>query len=416
MNSFVETSLRNFCSTRDIFGDQSAVYVHFEKKPEGKEKQYGFNSGIIFGHIVYRTEQNEVKVSVPLMLKNMISKPYCQDYILVQYSNEIYFYTRALPLFQQLGDLQKHLPKFYDSYIHSSLSTTDVILIYEDLKAKGFRDHERFSFLDLEHLTLMVRALGQFHSYSYFAKSQNPLEFSALGKWFNYAEAELIRTRPNYFQLFARIGLNRLRADPRYSSHIAKVEKIIENADALVLQVNTMERKEPMSVLCHGDFLRGNVMFRYENSQLVDMKMIDMATCRIASPVVDLSLVLYLNADQQTRSQHWDHLIDAYYEGLHQVFGGIGVPSRESILKEFTTKALYGYLIASHFLPSLIEMDRGIISSFLDYLPSEFIGRPQSEIPESVFKDTIKRWCNEGGAEAEALADILRDMIDRRFI
>lgn len=37
MNSFVETSLRNFCSTRDIFGDQSAVYVHFEKKPEGKE-------------------------------------------------------------------------------------------------------------------------------------------------------------------------------------------------------------------------------------------------------------------------------------------------------------------------------------------------------------------------------------------
>ncbi|KAK7579993.1 hypothetical protein V9T40_000622 [Parthenolecanium corni] len=413
MNSFIETSLKNFCATHDIFGETS-VFVHFEGKPESEEAENGFNSRIIFGHIVYRTEKNEEKVSSPLMLKIMPTKSNYKDYVLLQYVNEIFFYARALPIFQQLGNTQVLMPKCYDSYFHFGQRTSEIVLMYEDLKAQGFRNHERFSFLDLEHLTLMVRALGQFHSYSYCAKSQNPLEFSALEKWFNYAEAELIRTRPNYFQLFAQIGLNRLRADPRYSSHIAKVEKILENADALVLQVNTMEREEPMSVLCHGDFLRGNVMFRYENNQPVDVKLIDMATCRIASPVIDLSLVLYLNADQQTRSQHWDHLIDAYYEGLHQVFGGIGVPSKENILKEFTTKAVYGYLIASHFLPSMIEMDRGIKSFFCYHTPAEYDDLPPSEIPENIFKDMMKRWCKE--EEAETLANILRDMIDRHFI
>lgn len=369
----------------------------------------------MFGQIVYRTQKNEEKVSVPLMLKNMPPNHPYKEYVLVQYFNEIFFYTRALPFFQQLCDLEVLLPKFYDSYVHSSPQSTDIILIHEDLKIQGFRNHERFSFLDLDHLTLMLRRLGQFHSYSYLAKSKYPQEFVSLGHWFKYAEAEIIRKRPNYFHLFAQIGLQRLRQDPRYISHIAKIEKVLDNADSLVLQVNAMEQEESSSVLCHGDYLRGNVMFRYENGQLVDMKLIDMATCRIASPVIDLSLVLYLNADQQTRSQHWDHLIDAYYQGLYQGSGGIGVPSKESILKEFTTKAVYGYLIASHFLPCAIRRDRvGTFHYYFDYAPTEYAGLSPNEIPELVFKDMIKKWCSEEGAEA--LADILRDMVDRNFI
>lgn len=338
-----------------------------------------------------------------------------KDFTLVQFFNEIIFYTRTQPVFQKLNSLKMLLPTFYDSFVHSNDQSTKIVLIYEDLRAQGFRTHKRYSFLDLDHLTLMLHKLGQFHSYSYAAKCRNPKEFYTLGNWFQYAEREMIQSMPNYFRLFGEIGVQRLRQDPHYNSRMAKIEEVLQNAEEFILQVNTMKPEEPMAVLVHGDYLRGNVMFRYENNQLIDMKMIDMATCRMASPVIDLSLVLYLNADQQTRSQCWNKLIDTYYEGLCQLFGGLGVPSKENILKEFTYKALYGYFIASHFLQCLIEMDRGNRAWGLDeFLPAEYATLSLGEVPENIFKNCVTRMCSEDCAEA--MADILRDMIDRNFI
>ncbi|KAK7574007.1 hypothetical protein V9T40_011198 [Parthenolecanium corni] len=373
----------------------------------------GWNSEMIYGQIVYRTENNEEKVSAPLALKTM---PYYNDSTLMQFFNEIFFYTRTQPFFQKLSSVKTLLPTFYDSFVHSNDQTTKIILIWENLKAQGFRNHKRHSFLELDHLILMLHKLGQFHSYSYVTKHRNPKKFYTLGKWFQYAEREQIENVPNYFRLVGEIGVQRLRQDPRYSSRMTKVEEVLEKAGEFMLQVNTMKpADEPMSVLVHGDYLRGNVMFRYENSQLVDLKMIDMATCRIASPVIDLSLVLYLNADQQTRSQHWNRLIDAYYEGLCQLFGGLGVPSKESILKEFTYNTLYGYFIASHCLISLIEFDRGNKEWDLrDFLPTEYARISLGQIPENIMRDSINQMCSEDSAEV--MADILRDMIDRNFI
>ncbi|MBO8695574.1 phosphotransferase, partial [Staphylococcus aureus] len=58
----------------------------------------------------------------------------------------------------------------------------------------------------------------------------------------------------------------------------------------------------PMSVLCHGDFNRNNLLFRYDDGgRPVDALAYDMATMRYGSPVLDLSFFLYMNADRQTR-------------------------------------------------------------------------------------------------------------------
>lgn len=379
------------------------------------KKVDGLNSEIKFGHIVYRNQAkaNEERISASFALKTKPTISLLEDFVIAQFFNEITFHVRALPFLQQQGDVQPLLAKFYDSFVRSSAQGTEFVLIFEDLKSQGFRMHERHSFLDVDHLLLMLNRLGRFHSYSYRAKGQDLKGFQALGRWFHDAQGELAHRWPNFMDSHGLRGLKPLRHDPRYSSQLATIEKYLQNSGDFIRQWNTSEQDQPMSVLCHGDYLRGNIMFRYENGRPVEQKMIDLATPRLASPAIDLGGVLYLNADQQTRNQHWDRLIDAYYEGLIEVFGRDEMPSRDSILNEFKVRALYAYFIASYFLPRVLGCDLGK-PDFFELVPPEYASNREVDLPNNVYQKICEIW---GGEETtEALADILRDMIDRGFI
>lgn len=334
MNPFVESALKSFCRRPDFFGE-CAIYVRFERETRGTCFD-GFNSQTSFGHMVYQIDGEE-KISSALMLKILPRKAlFIFDYVLIQFFNEISFYMRALPVLLGVGQVQQLLPKFFDSWIRQSANTSDVVLIFENLGPLGFRVASNYSFLDLQHLSLMLQKLGNFHAFSYRAKKgHQPSKFHSLSKWFYDSQDAIEERFPNFFSMRARRGLQRVRQDSRYAHRLANVERIVASAHQFMHRVNTEERKESMSVLCHGDYLRGNVLFRYdENGQPCDMKMIDLAACRVASPILDLSSVLYLNADQSTRNLHWHHLIDSYHGGLRQVLGD-DAPSKESIAHEF---------------------------------------------------------------------------------
>lgn len=78
-----------------------------------------------------------------------------------------------------------------------------------------------------------------------------------------------------------------------------------------------LEPQEPTAVLCHGDFNRNNLFFRYDDSgKPVDAMVFDMATIRYGSPTFDLSFLLYMNTDSQFRDEHWDKLLDTYCASL----------------------------------------------------------------------------------------------------
>ena len=97
-------------------------------------------------------------------------------------------------------------------------------------------------------------------------------------------------------------------------------------------------------VLCHGDFLRNNILFRYdENEKPTHLKMVDLATWRFASPVIDVALVLYINADQKMRDENWDNLIDEYYDAVQNTFPSSKVPSKDAILAELKTNSMFAY-------------------------------------------------------------------------
>lgn len=83
---------------------------------------------------------------------------------------------------------------------------------------------------------------------------------------------------------------------------------------------HVVKSDESLSVLCHCDFGRHNLLFRYDDDgRSLDALVYDMALIRYGSPALDLSYFIYLNTNRQTRDDHWDELLDLYCATLASV-------------------------------------------------------------------------------------------------
>lgn len=413
MDDFVNFTLRSFfASRRDLFGDKSA-FLRFESESNFCSTD-GLNSEFVFGRIVYE-KNGYVSSSTPLALKlspEIVS--YRGFYLMHSFFNEIFFYSKVVPFFTPFRQLDHLFPCFYTSHVEISQNLQRMALVHENLQATGYRGARQKAFLDYDHLALMMRKLGEFHAYSYMAKTKVPRYFRTLMDSFKDVHFTVTNDMQFLLPFSGPRGMRPLRSHPKYSARLACVEKVTARANEFMVEILTSEKDHPMSVLCHGDYLRNNVLFKYDrNSGPVDMKLLDMANCRLASPVVDLALVLYINADQRMRDEHWDDLIDEYYAALSSTFPLCKVPTKEQIMDEFKIKSLNAYFVASYFLPALLAEDFNLATAN-ELLPEEYRKCLPHEVPQEINLTTLDKL---GGSIAlEALGDILKDMIDRGFI
>ncbi|XP_065222469.1 uncharacterized protein LOC135847019 [Planococcus citri] len=402
--------LRNLCTNRaDILGEES-TYLEFEtdESYENKSSADGLNSNQLYGKIIYKDERGNVCKSEPVVVKRALNTFRAKLTLSFSFINELNFYTKIMPTFNTLDATFSTLfPKFYHGEMIFNAEGDQSTLIFENLKSKGYTMSEKKSFLSYQHLNLMMRKLGQFHAYSYKAKKSMPNLFYPLARNFLESCRELNKESFDMLAFGVQRGLDHLQLDPTYVEYIPQLQKILENAADVLASILTGDRNNPFSVIVHGDYLSHNVMFKYENDVPNDAIMIDMATFRYGSPVIDLAKVLYVNADQDTRDKHWDSLVNEYYTALKETFVENEIPSKNEILSEFIDKSIFAYVLASFFLQLLITNDNGILIRNASEYHSE------NETTESVIEEVLH---NGGEPATRALSNILKDMIDRKFI
>ncbi len=411
MNSFTENSLKYFSEHRpDLFGD-GVHYQGFEVDPKYSSKG-GLNSTIIFGKIIYQ-KGDQKHASGPMMLK--LPSPPMEIYSDAEnfhLMNESFFYTHVLPFFNSFRKMDSLFPHFYDCTLRFSPVQKEGLMVFENLQASDFRLSEQQSFLDYDHLSLMLRKLGNFHSYSFKAKKENPVRFRTLCDLFVNTYVPLVKKSYHILLPMAENCVRDLRLHPQYSQQLSKVQGLLNLIPDFVKQLLTNDKNDPTSVLCHGYYLSTNVMFRYEGHKPVDLKMVDMASSVLASPAVDLAVALYLHTSQEVRDEHWDDLIEEYYEGLSEYFEDIELPTKSDILEQFRSKAFIGYFIASYML---LHFQTDYNCEILENLiPSEYRNVSCDEIPPYVCNAIYNEILGVKGKTT--LMDILKDMIDRQFI
>ncbi|XP_067006713.2 uncharacterized protein [Anabrus simplex] len=332
-----------------------------------------------------------------------------------QFANEIHFYSKVLPLFESVAGAQLLFPRYYYSSISSSpegkCREEDAVIVMEDLRPKGFRLGNRSS-LDFDHCVLALKQIGRFHALSYAMKHLDEEAFH------RDVVSKILETL-NSSEFSSGIGA--------YNKRVTEALKTLspENSLAETLQgkvtdpkifENLITPKEPLAVLCHGDFCRNNMLFNYdEKNKVCDVRLLDLQTIRYASPAIDLSFFLFMNTTAELRKQSWDQLFESYHKEVCGTLAKVlGKPeesldpcySLEAFKEDFRQHALYGYIITVTFLPCMLgsdqereEMTRSWQESFWDV---------------EHMQDLIDRI---GGVQAtDALVSLVLEMREKSFL
>lgn len=344
-----------------------------------------------------------------------------------QFSNEIHLYSVVLPYVCSLRSdadidaiVSKMVPKcFYTSLqkpIPNNPRLDDGVIVMENLANRNYKLGNR-TFLDLTHCNIAMDTLGSFHALSYFTKERNLDSFknTVVGpiEETNYAKDNVEMARL-IFPIAQRRVLDMLdgklgSATPERSAGIERLRAIYER-DPYDLLLDLVKPVEPLAVLCHGDFLRNNVLFRYEDAAAVDMKLIDFQTIRYASPAIDISLFIGMNTSHELRSEHFEQLLLVYHNSLRRTLAALLGVSEQQLpqcydfdvfLKDFREHALYGYIISIDFMPWMMAEEKDL---------AEYVHLFKHEMFSPEFKEKTRILAGEAATKVNT--ELAEDLID----
>ncbi|KAI5718239.1 hypothetical protein M8J77_018505 [Diaphorina citri] len=162
------------------------------------------------------------------------------------------------------NEILKLFPKFYHGEVGDG--GTDNILVIENMLRAGFHTDNEGLFLEKDRILLTLKTLGKFHSSSYIAKANNREEFQRVVdqlKATGWTLPEYWDIYPNFINQHLQRGIEFLKTDKHYQHHVHKFDKILQDPKAYFFK---LIKPNDMSVICHGDFCKNNILYKYENT------------------------------------------------------------------------------------------------------------------------------------------------------
>lgn len=338
MDILIESALKNFFA-QTIGSDGTSKYLQFVDD-DGAKGVGGRTSEYLSGKISYekdgKTYQSQsifCKLMVDKAAGQIMGKTVPKGMQTIIFVNELIFYSMMRPFFDSLKKIDDLLPTFNGIFLQAATDINAGLIIFDNLKNSEYISCPDL-YLDYDHLAIMLRKIGQYHAYSYQAKKKNPIAFYSLSQSFTNTILLIPPVIISWIGKRFESALKPLHKDSRYTAGLKTIEEMGKNLKDIFKQHMEIDKNDEMAVLTHRACRAENVLFRYENSKPVDLKMLDWQTCKITSLAIDIIIVLYLEASQQTRDEKWDNLIDEYYTGLSQTFPNNDVPSKETIKNE----------------------------------------------------------------------------------
>uniref|UniRef100_A0A0C9Q679 TP53RK protein n=1 Tax=Fopius arisanus TaxID=64838 RepID=A0A0C9Q679_9HYME len=311
-------------------------------------ENFHFSSQVFLLELIFKEDEKNEEETFHLILK-CPSVPHELSWKLLDngmYANEILFYEK----------FARNSPT-YPRYIYGTADDPDkTVVIMENVSKRGFKMCPQPYDVPFKYVIHAVREIGRFHGAGYVMKAKYPKEFREM-----ISQIKLCRyVRGSRYEILietvALRPLEWLRKINYDSVFCDKMEKYFGDAFNNII-LNGMRPIEPLAVLIHGDFTRSNMLFK-ETSDKVETMLIDFGTICYASPGIDLSTFLFLNASSEDRRNRFDEIFAAYHESLLGYLRDAGVVdlenySIESMLNDYRSRATFGYITALHFLPVL---------------------------------------------------------------
>ncbi|XP_075167241.1 juvenile hormone-inducible protein 26 [Haematobia irritans] len=278
------------------------------------------------------------------------------------FTNEKLAYEIIVPTFEEFGKNSLNTAKFY----YANLNSNEATLITEDFGINGWRvTNDKFN-LSLDHAILAVKYLANFHAVGFAMLATDRKHFEEITQGLmesRYATDDL----DHRWGLTLTTGLERcINSTKKYQKHIPedflkKYKNLFENPQKYCRDL--LRAQEPYVTLCHGDYLRNNVAYKYDpkdEGKPTDIMMFDLQTLRISSPMLDFSVFLALSTFAEVRYKNFKEIFETYYMALRESYEkitGLRAPeflSYEPLLKEYIRLLPYSLYTCSSFLMELV--------------------------------------------------------------
>jgi len=236
------------------------------------------------------------------------------------FTNEINFYTEILPEFQKFTDGKFAAPKYY----YGELNQHSAVAILENFAEQGWRVTKDRVGLSLQHAMIAVSYLGRFHGFAYAMKHKNPEKFAQLTDNLKESRYANDNIHPEW-KLTMKTSIDRAaKAVATYQPQID--EEFVKKFCFMISDYSQYGRqrvapREPLATLCHGDYVRNNVAYRYDDKEEPqEIMMFDYQTLRVSSPMVDLNVFLAVSIFAEVRDPNFEAIFCEYTLALHNSY------------------------------------------------------------------------------------------------
>ncbi|XP_053679374.1 uncharacterized protein LOC128730355 [Anopheles nili] len=282
------------------------------------------------------------------------------------FENEMIAYTEIIPA---LGAAELY-PKFY----YCERQPMEAVMVLSDFSTTGWKMAPMVVNLPLDYTMLAVKELGRFHGECYGMKLGHRDQFDGIVAKFKesrFAVELTDMTWKTVMTVAPKRAIKSLR-ESRFkdlvpAEYLEKLAHLFE--DSWEHAKRKVRPTEPLAVICHGDYLRNNMAFRYENAKEpnrpTQVMMFDFQTLRYASPMIDYTVFLANSTGYAEREHHFEAIFQTYHRELVETAArtlGLTDPgelpayfSYESFHRELAEYYSYGFNVASSFLMILHE-------------------------------------------------------------
>ncbi|XP_049881316.1 uncharacterized protein LOC126377561 isoform X2 [Pectinophora gossypiella] len=277
------------------------------------------------------------------------------------FRNEINFYNIILPCLLKFQD-SKNLTEPFKSYVNLFFSYCDGlndVICLEDASLEGFTSAVRQEGIDFDHCKQIYKTLAKFHAVSFAMKDQKADEFDTIKNaiFETYYDDRHWDWYERYWKRICGVAIDAVEKEYPDSIYLEKVKEfaVPERYKEMIKAVRTHDT----GVFSHGDSWTNNFLFKYEGKKPVDAKIIDFQLARCATPVLDVSFVIYACTTQDMRLKYYDELLEYYYKVLSTQIREMGtdpdkVYSLETFMAEIKKYSFFGLAFSFESTPMIV--------------------------------------------------------------
>ncbi|EFN66536.1 hypothetical protein EAG_11030 [Camponotus floridanus] len=249
-------------------------------------------------------------------------------------------------------------------YIMSFIDNENDFLILEDVSCLGFRGASRQNCLDWTECIAILKTLAKFHAISFAYKDQKKEEFIKITD--SLEETFFGSNHWDWYKNYHKKAQDIIKHALTTEYPNSEAEKKYNSYEFGALFNKCRElcetRHAPTSVVIEGDCWAPNFLIRDIGQSQKEALMLDFQLARCASPILDLSFLIYSCTLKSFRDQYFDDMLKNYYSELNNAIKLLGSdPDKiypwDLFMQEVKEQFIFGVLTALEaILLSLIDI------------------------------------------------------------